>query len=116
MRQPEDLHCTAFNAKMSGRAPVLSGEMQPSQAGTGRSLSTKAKGDVVIQPVTCPVCRQTVDDPSSCRTMPFCSDRCRRVDFFRWWDGRYVIVEELSPDAIIALEDSQAADDELYEE
>lgn len=94
----------------------MSGEMQPFQAGTGRSFSTKAGGDVVIQPVTCPVCRQTVDDPSSCRTMPFCSDRCRRVDLVRWWDGRYAIVEELSSEAIIALEDAQSADDESYEE
>ena len=95
---------------------MTSGEMQPFQAGTGRSFSTKAGGDVVIQPVTCPVCRQTVDDPSSCRTMPFCSDRCRQVDLVRWWDGRYAIVEELSSEAIIALEDAQAADDEPYEE
>jgi hypothetical protein len=38
------------------------------------------------------------------------------VDFFRWWDGRYTIVEELSPEAIIAMEDLQGGDDEPYEE
>ncbi|MFM8474684.1 MAG: DNA gyrase inhibitor YacG [Planctomycetaceae bacterium] len=25
--------------------------------------------------------------------MPFCSRRCRQVDFFRWWDGRYACGE-----------------------
>lgn len=67
----------------------------------------------MIQSVTCPICHQPVDDPSTSRTMPFCSDRCRRVDFFRWWDGRYAVVEDLSPDAVAALDDSQLLDDEL---
>jgi len=66
---------------------------------------------VVIQPVNCPVCRQTVDDPSNCRTMPFCSDRCRRVDFFRWWDGRYAIVENLSAEAVESLQHPDLGDD-----
>jgi len=35
------------------------------------------------------------------------------VDFFRWWDGRYAVVEDLSPDAVAALDDSQLLDDEL---
>lgn len=32
------------------------------------------------------------------KTSPFCSDRCRKIDFFRWWDGRYAISEPLSAD------------------
>ena len=43
--------------------------------------------------------------------MPFCSDRCRRVDFFRWWDGRYAIVENLSSDAVESLQNPDLGDD-----
>jgi len=51
----------------------------------------------VIQPLSCPVCSKQLDPAADSQTSPFCSDRCRRVDFFRWWDGRYAIVEELAP-------------------
>ena len=56
----------------------------------------------MIQPMTCPVCKKAlepeVEGAKSFR--PFCSDRCRKVDFHRWWDGKYAIVEEIDPDAI----------------
>ncbi|MFO0979588.1 MAG: DNA gyrase inhibitor YacG [Planctomycetaceae bacterium] len=45
--------------------------------------------------MTCPVCSKPVD-PTETKSAPFCSDRCRKVDFVRWWDGRYAIVEDLS--------------------
>lgn len=53
----------------------------------------------MIQPQTCPICRKVVvakanDDQT---TFPFCSKKCRDVDFFRWSEGRYAIVEELDP-------------------
>ncbi|QDT29573.1 DNA gyrase inhibitor YacG [Gimesia panareensis] len=53
----------------------------------------------MIQPQTCPICRKVVtvkagDDQSA---FPFCSKKCRDVDFFRWSEGRYAIVEELDP-------------------
>lgn len=53
----------------------------------------------MIQPQTCPICRKVVtsdasDDQSP---FPFCSKKCRDVDFFRWSEGRYAIVEELDP-------------------
>ena len=51
----------------------------------------------MIQPLTCPVCGKTPDPTTSAQTSPFCSERCRKVDFFRWWDGRYAIVEDLAP-------------------
>ncbi|MCA9094516.1 MAG: DNA gyrase inhibitor YacG [Planctomycetaceae bacterium] len=31
---------------------------------------------------------------------PFCSSRCRQIDFFRWSDGKYKIVEEIDPSLI----------------
>lgn len=51
----------------------------------------------MIQPLTCPVCGKTPDPAADLKASPFCSERCRKVDFFRWWDGRYAIVEELAP-------------------
>ena len=61
----------------------------------------------MIQPLTCPVCSKPVD-PSESKAAPFCSDRCRKVDFMRWWDGRYAIVEDLSnnPAALDKLDPS----------
>ncbi len=41
----------------------------------------------------CPICGKhfstaRLDDLPS---FPFCSERCRHIDFGRWFDGRYVI-------------------------
>ena len=47
----------------------------------------------------CPICKKTITSEvvrhSDC--LPFCSERCRRVDLFRWCEGKYAIVEELDP-------------------
>jgi uncharacterized protein len=31
----------------------------------------------------CPTCQKSFD-PATSRTMPFCSDRCRKIDLGRW--------------------------------
>ena len=52
----------------------------------------------MVRPQTCPICGKNVPpatDPSG-GMAPFCSQRCREIDFFRWSDGRYAIVESLS--------------------
>jgi len=56
----------------------------------------------MIQPMTCPICRKPLEGESadSPSFRPFCSDRCRKVDFHRWWDGKYSIVERIDPNAI----------------
>ncbi|MFM7057821.1 MAG: DNA gyrase inhibitor YacG [Planctomycetota bacterium] len=51
----------------------------------------------MIKSPSCPICGKPIDDPAECRTLPFCSSRCRQMDFFRWWDGRYAVVEDLGP-------------------
>lgn len=51
----------------------------------------------MVRPVTCPICHKPVQ---ASKTLPFCSERCRTVDFFRWNDGRYAIVEPLDPNRI----------------
>lgn len=53
----------------------------------------------VIRPLTCPICQKKTVPASEADTkwLPFCSERCRNVDLFRWSDGRYAIVEPLMP-------------------
>ena len=56
----------------------------------------------MVRPVTCPICGKPVSptiDPAN-TAAPFCSDRCKKIDFFRWTDGRYAIVEPLAPEQI----------------
>ena len=53
----------------------------------------------MITPFRCPVCEKPASksDPQLQSHFPFCSDRCRKVDFHRWFDGRYAIVEDIDP-------------------
>ena len=53
----------------------------------------------MIRPQTCPICDKELDADAGrdARFFPFCSQRCREVDFFRWCDGKYAIVEPLDP-------------------
>jgi endogenous inhibitor of DNA gyrase (YacG/DUF329 family) len=44
----------------------------------------------MIQPILCPICQKPATDLSK---TPFCTERCRKIDFFRWWDGRYAITQ-----------------------
>ena len=41
--------------------------------------------------------------------MPFCSKRCQQADLYRWFAGKYAIVEDLAPDRL-AQEMFQAED------
>ena len=69
----------------------------------------------------CPICKKTIvgEVARQSECLPFCSERCRRVDFFRWFEGKYAIEEPLGPGLLAAeLEQSRAelndssADDE----
>lgn len=53
----------------------------------------------MIGPQTCPICNQPLqpDAASESTFFPFCSKRCKDVDFHRWSDGKYAIVEPLDP-------------------
>ncbi len=50
------------------------------------------------QPPTCPICKKRFVGNDVCNSefFPFCSERCRHVDFFRWSEGKYAIVEPLT--------------------
>ena len=55
-----------------------------------------------MQHMTCAICKKQlqVEELGANSFRPFCSYRCRKVDFHRWWDGKYAIVEDVDPDAI----------------
>jgi len=54
------------------------------------------------RPLTCPVCGKDIVDsaPSAEDFFPFCGSRCRQIDFYRWCEGRYAIVEPLSEEQL----------------
>jgi len=60
------------------------------------------------QPALCPVCHRPATDPDK---SPFCTERCRKIDFFRWWEGKYAIKEELSEELSQQLQNDQGFDD-----
>ncbi|MSP67839.1 MAG: DNA gyrase inhibitor YacG [Alphaproteobacteria bacterium] len=43
----------------------------------------------------CPICRK----PATPAHRPFCSDRCRKVDLGRWFQGAYAIPAKPEEDA-----------------
>lgn len=59
----------------------------------------------MIRSATCPICRRSLADlePEAAKFAPFCSDRCRRVDFFRWSEGKYAIVEEIPKELLAEM-------------
>lgn len=57
----------------------------------------------------CPVCRRElpgIESPEANRLAPFCSDRCRKVDLMRWFDGKYAIVEPITDETLQHLAES----------
>jgi endogenous inhibitor of DNA gyrase (YacG/DUF329 family) len=56
----------------------------------------------MIRPATCPICHQQLVQPdgSMPATDPFCSKRCQQADLYRWFSGKYAIVEDLSPEQL----------------
>ena len=57
----------------------------------------------MIRPATCPICKKTLPvsaDGSLPDTLPFCCKRCQQADLYRWFAGKYAIVEDLPPDRL----------------
>ena len=73
----------------------------------------------MIRRQSCPICEKElpIDAGANLKTFPFCSDRCRQIDFFRWSDGKYAIVEELDPavaELIQELDDEDQSGETTY--
>lgn len=64
-------------------------------------------------PQYCPICRKLLEAAELAGPhRPFCSLRCRQVDFVRWWEGKYAIVELLDlNDAERRAEPVESAED-----
>ncbi|MGC1275308.1 MAG: DNA gyrase inhibitor YacG [Planctomycetaceae bacterium] len=54
----------------------------------------------MIRSITCPICKRKLPPGAGAESawFPFCSERCRNVDLYRWSEGRYAIAEPLVPD------------------
>ncbi|MBI5761697.1 MAG: DNA gyrase inhibitor YacG [Planctomycetales bacterium] len=61
----------------------------------------------MIKPLSCPTCHKTLpaDLTPESPLFPFCSERCRQVDLFRWFDGRFQIVEPIDPGLAAAMDE-----------
>lgn len=61
-------------------------------------------------PSTCAICGKALDDGAaqSSPLYPFCSKRCKEVDLLRWCDGRYTVVNDMDPDALLELGENMA--------
>ncbi len=63
------------------------------------------------KPSTCPVCKKLLVGEGALQSeyFPFCSERCRHVDLFRWSEGKYAIVEPLTelPDTLASIVDDE---------
>ena len=68
----------------------------------------------MIRRQNCPICKKElpVDAASTLKTFPFCNDRCRNVDLFRWAEGKYAIVEPLDP-AKLTIEQLEELDEQI---
>ncbi|QDU79269.1 zinc-binding protein [Polystyrenella longa] len=71
----------------------------------------------MVKSAPCPICKVAVQPPESGETthFPFCSKRCQNVDFMRWCNGEYAIVEPLTQDKLIEHLSPEELEDLLEE-
>ncbi len=60
----------------------------------------------MIRPQTCPICGKELAPEAAAESphFPFCSERCRLVDLYRWSEGQYAIVDPLTPEQQLEAE------------
>ena len=76
----------------------------------------------MIAPRTCPICDAALPpdvspagNSAADKAFPFCSERCRNVDLYRWSQGSYAITEPLTPDRLLhELGDDPEAVEQLF--
>ena len=50
----------------------------------------------IIMKSSCINCQKEIDKKD--KFFPFCSDKCNKIDLFRWLDNRYVISKDIDFD------------------
>ncbi len=59
----------------------------------------------------CPVCGKPAPAPRSVNpALPFCSERCKLIDFGSWANEEYAVPAEETPPPLEELDQSRAAD------
>ena len=63
----------------------------------------------MIRRLTCPVCEKDLPPVISSESplFPFCTERCKQIDFHRWTTGAYAIVEDLTPETLFGYLEEQ---------
>lgn len=58
----------------------------------------------MIQRMTCPICERELplEITGENSLFPFCCLRCKQVDLHRWMSGGYSLVDQLTPDQLLA--------------
>lgn len=73
----------------------------------------------MIRPQTCPICGKDLAANAATESewFPFCSKRCRQIDLYRWSEGKYAIVDPLTPEHLeseVSLDEGEGYDPEFY--
>ena len=68
------------------------------------------------RPQTCPICDKELATNAAAQSplFPFCSERCKLIDLHRWTQGKYAVVEPLTPERM--LEEMNPEELEGFEE
>lgn len=63
---------------------------------------------------SCPICGKELPSGAAADSplFPFCSQRCKQVDFFRWTEGKYAVVEPLTIERLIEATGDVDLDDQ----
>jgi endogenous inhibitor of DNA gyrase (YacG/DUF329 family) len=63
----------------------------------------------MIRRMTCPICEKELPlaIDSNAALFPFCSQRCKQADLYRWLSGEYAVVEELSPETLAQIPEEE---------
>ncbi|MGE0374404.1 MAG: DNA gyrase inhibitor YacG [Planctomycetaceae bacterium] len=57
----------------------------------------------MIRPQTCPICDTELATNAATQSplFPFCSKRCKMIDLYRWTEGKYAVVDLLTPERLL---------------
>jgi uncharacterized protein len=75
-----------------------------------------AQGVTMIRPQTCPICDTELATNAAISSLlfPFCSERCKLIDLHRWTEGKYAVIDPLTPERM--FEELAENDPEAFEE